>query len=252
MVTSGTALVLIFTQQGFVFAADGLEQDVSGKTVTNSAQKIFQAGKCVAFSCAGFRSIRNEDTGETKFELPGTMYEAFEQAIKSFSGDFENLAGNVAEKVLAKFVELKENKIIETYPKNEYSDWFARILLAGFFGDKPGAAQLSFRCPEEGAVSQVETANAPGFFAYAGSDKVWKALLDNSDAKLATYRKDAFDKMRSLYGPNLDEATLIAQSFIRACSDPAVQEAYPECKSIGGNMQSSTITSEIGFNWIPV
>lgn len=189
MVTAGTALVLIFTQQGFVFAADGLEQDVSGKTVTNSAQKIFQVGKGVAFSCAGFRAIRNGNTGETKFELPGTMHEAFEQTMKSFSGDFENLAGNVAEKVRAKFVDLKENKIIETYPKNEYSDWFARILLAGFFSGKPGAAQLSFRCPEEGAVSQVETANAPGFFAYAGSDKVWKALLDNSDGKLATYRK---------------------------------------------------------------
>lgn len=56
--------------------------------------------------------------------------------------------------------------------------------------------------------------------------------------------------MRSLYGPNLEEGKVVAQSFVRACSDPAVHEAYPECKSIGGTMQSCTITPERGFNWI--
>ena len=251
MLTSGTALVLIFTQQGFVFAADGLELDTFGKARDRSSRKIFPLRREVAFSCAGFRSVRN---GKTKFELPRTVCEAFEQAAKSFSGDFKKLAEEMGARVRAELVELKEQKIIESYPKNEYADWFARILLAGFFDGKPNAAQLSFCCLEGAVVCQLEIRDVPGSFAYAGPETVWTALVHNSDAKVAPYRKEAFDKMGhsldALDGPNLEEATLVAQNYVRACSDPAVHKAYPECKAIGGNMQSATITLEKGFFWM--
>lgn len=56
--------------------------------------------------------------------------------------------------------------------------------------------------------------------------------------------------MISLNGPNMDEAELVAQAYIHACGDPAVREAHPECKSIGGSIRVARITTEVGFKLI--
>ena len=252
MSTSGTALFLIFTQQGFVFAGDGLEREASGKTLTTSSQKIFQLREHVAFSCAGFRSTRNKETGETTFELPAMVREAFEEAMKSVSGDFKGLAEDIAEKVRTKLAELKEKKIVEDFPEENDSDWFAQIFLAGYFHGEPRAAVLTFRRAElihcEARVENWEI--KPGLYACTGSRYVWRALLHDSDPKLRTYRCKAFDRMMSLDGPNMDEAELVAQAYIHACGDPAVREVHPECKSIGGSIRVARVTNEVGFKWI--
>src|SRR5437899_4752345 len=104
----GTALALLFTKHGFVFAADGLELRADGKPVSTKSKKIFQLGEALAFSCAGFRGVLNEDTGKARFELPTAFKETFDQSAKAFPNDFRSLTDATAQGVRIKLTQLKE------------------------------------------------------------------------------------------------------------------------------------------------
>ena len=109
--TFGTALVLIFTEEGFLFAADGLELQGNGKSASTSTQKIFQLTDSLAFSSSGFRRIQDDKTGAIKFDLATTIQTAFDQSVESFSRDFDNLTVDLAERIRIRLAELKKNRL---------------------------------------------------------------------------------------------------------------------------------------------
>lgn len=249
---SSTALVLIYTGEGFVFAADGLEKSTQGRIIDTRACKIFPLCKRLAFSVAGFRAFHKAGSQEPSVEFPRIVRTAFKGISGPARREFFLLADHAAAKVNAQLRSLRERRIILRYHDDDGAGTIAKAFLAGYCKGIPRATIIRFfhsfqrLCTPEIVREDIDL----GFFAYIGSQALWRSLERGDDARLQSYRCDAFDKMLSISGPNLKEAESVAYNFVLASCDRRIQLDFPECRSIGGRIQLATITPDAGFCWI--
>jgi hypothetical protein len=238
-----SAIVRIFTSEGFLVAADGRGiSGLPGVPDKDCFQKIFHlshSGNVIASVC-GVSQLRQED-GEV-FDI-GAALRAISRKIKSKS------ASNVHEYAGLLMGELG-SLVAQFYSDaiSKSSDPETLIFLDGLFAHvMPERETICIAYGESGTVVSSNATDL-SIAAYA-SQKIWNMLFGHiltTPQWIAPYREICQGGRRTL-----SEAVRVARSAILAHSQPEAIEIDPEpCRAIGGRIHIATLTPREGFKWV--
>lgn len=247
-----TAIVKIYTPEGFVVAADGKTSD--GRT---DAQKVFEVRSevgtlaCCLSNCA---DISDAKTGvNIRFDSVCSLVAA-EPRLKNadnlqrYADIFSRAFGK---KVQEQVLKAKEQRLI--HPKGKRilkKGWKTDLHFAGYFKGSPSITMSTVRF--HGAkVSVVPCVTLLGFkFAagtFYGSERVLQALREG-DARFAQYASPFFGNPKTASISNAIDA---AKKYIEACSSLVGREFDPDyCNSIGGDIRTYKIMLSGGFELV--
>jgi len=247
----GTGIVLFYTPQGFVIGADGLEKTTGGVITSTTTQKLFPLNKALAFAMSGFRSVCSAQ-GDKKLDFQSLVRITFVEKLRSQGQDFFAFAEAAADSINQQLAKLKAQGRFATYHDEDGAGTISKVFLAGYYAGLAKATLITFSHSNQALRDpQIRRGEIePGFYAYVGPERVWNQLKLQGDPLFLAYRDAVFDRLLSEFGPNPAEAQTMITRFLQACTDPAVQAKYPECRSIGGRIHVATITSKRGFQWV--
>jgi hypothetical protein len=225
-----TALVSVYTPEGFVMGADGLRMDANGADVTDAAQKIFPIAHPNLIghhAWAGTTSLLFLGKPQFNFseESQDLMKELSNTPVTSLSDYVSRLGAALYQRLLASAGPVIPN--IRTATENVV----VRGVFAGYVDGGAGRVQILF--PHQNGVlspprlTEVSEAGAlSGFCIVSGSKLIWNEM-----------------KSRGISEPtSLVEAAHLIYSYIHLCADK--RHEYPDCKNIGGHIHIVASTSE--------
>jgi hypothetical protein len=273
-----TAIVRIYTPEGFVLAADGF----STENDLGAEQKIFPATNSPSWTLAYGLSekarafFHHDETGvdvivdfaeECKLTAK-RMNSRHPRDLNDYAKTFTRLLGD---QIFEQITEAKNHgKIMEEdYSKFMESPRNTTLQFAGYFEGDPAIAttELYFSRPEPYVrLVQPTTQNFDRFHDCWGS-KVVLGVLSSKDSdftgKFVTaeevqaashiasrYRTPEFVKFLTTERLSLDEGVGAAKTYIEACSDLEAPKIDVKCKFIGGRRHIAKITRSDGFVWI--
>jgi hypothetical protein len=233
-----TAIVSVYTPEGFVIGADGLRREAgTGAVVTKTARKIFFArasNAVLAYAWAG-QPILNLLTslGSSYFDflpvsaqianfMESAPIHSFEEYVKRFLETFYQrlLSANDGEKLTGD---------LDILPKAEL---IARVLFVGYFEGLPYRAEGSIRRRQDVLIEpDVEARTAPRDFKVFSGSK----LMAQKFAFAPPCAPDS-----------LHRASALVHEYIQRCIDNPEQDA--ECESIGGHIHIAEVTPR-GYKW---
>jgi hypothetical protein len=249
-----SAVVLTFTSEGFVIAADGLARDDNGEPISRTTQKIFQAGGLpLGFSLCGRASFDSKNSKNDLNLLNDAPYE-----VAAISGskyhDLSSFAFSFGQHLYALLRKRFDAGDMEPLPEKD-SDrqadehHFLHVFLAGYFNGQPDWQFLTFRHRMQ-ELRQPLLRNKPlqkGPLIY-GSREVENRLFRSEDPALALYRVKGFQESEH---PSLSDGIEAAKNYIRACCDPEIAKFDPKvCAAIGGHIHVAKVTEQNGFEWV--
>ena len=247
-----TAIIVAYTENGFVVAADGRSLDSRDPTKhDDSVQKIFpieDAARALAFAVSG-AAVIGSDAGEDFSFVAEANHGA--QALRSSAwSDLEGYGREFARIINKALRKAKDTGRIAAFPtsKNlagERGTTIARIVLAGYYSDQPSRIEVRFRHDNEGLSHPEITTGHLEFAVQWGSERIAKIWM--TDQRFAAHRPLLTGHMSMI-----EHAVKIATGYIAACSDPAALQIDEEiCRGIGGRIHAATITPSGGFHWVP-
>jgi len=251
-----TAIVAVYTTEGFVLGSDGrgswngtpLTTGTLAISPTDDAQKIFSVSTptCkLAYAVAGF--VYN-DTGT--FSM---LRECESQSMASLRAglicyDYVNDFGKKLQRRITKAIQDGE---VEPFHRrdgvsDEESYTVCRITFAGYMDDQPCFKCARIRLSRDGGrlVHEVESVNIVNGNSVARGGAIAPQLAVRGDARFSAYSI-------GLNTPPTDLATAFtyARAYIECCSDPQAGSVDPICNIIGGRVQIAKITPANGFEW---
>jgi hypothetical protein len=258
-----TAIVRIYTSEGFVIAGDGRARDETGRILTENQQKVFpivDSNRALCYSMNGMPRVYNPaDQGETLVDLVAQA----DQSGKSLQ------AGNPANlnSYARKFCRMLRNSLHAANRKNEttvrlfptlnpyQSEPGSHVILYvyfdGYYKGIPGQVDAIFFHRNQTVASPdvSKNLNLQPSYKVHGSLLVANSLLTPTfDPRLSAYRTAAMSKPLSQI--TLAEAVEIAAQYIRACDSEIGREIDPVlAPGIGGHIHIATITPNHGFEW---
>jgi len=265
-----TVLAHIYSDEGFVVAADGINVLRNGaelEITSRDTRKIFDwPGVNRALACTLFgRVTLYDDAGE---EPVFNFISASNDASRAISSmpirDTEEFVGKLAPLVAEKLVALKQDGTLSRYPSpepkriGETGSTIVRLFLDGYFDGEPFRTGVRFYNDNQrigwGSISEHNLGHA-GWAIY-GSPVIAHLLFDTEDERFKRYRTDASKLAVELCKkggrvPTLQHAIEIATNYIAACSDPIAIESDPNCAYYGGRIHAAIITPKDGFQWVP-
>ena|ERR1700683_5503680 len=141
-----TAIISVFTTDGFVIGADGRSLDSNRNIVSECSQKLFafrRAHVSVVYAWCGTTHVMNE-SGNVLLDLNLITYDALKAASQSAGKDFptfiqlccNGIYGGICRTPVVK--KITNSDVIENDSK-------ARMLLNGYFKDVPFTAEFYLR-----------------------------------------------------------------------------------------------------------
>jgi hypothetical protein len=246
-----TAIVKIYTPEGFVLAADGYGSD--GRT---EAQKVFEIKSEVgALACClsnraeisdpktgvniQFDSVCNLVANDPRLRNTTDLHGYADIFSRAFGKHVQEQVHKAKEQGL---FDSKEKRILK-------KDWTTDLHFAGYFRGTPSITVSKVRF--HGAKLSVLHSCHPNlkYFTgtFYGSEKVLQALKDG-DARFAQYASPVFGIPRTV---SIADAIDAAAKYIEACSSPEGRKFDPDyCNCIGGRIRFAKITPSGGFEWI--
>ena len=252
----GTALVRIFTGEGFVVSADGRRTSKNtGNIITDQQQKIFYVegrGRSLAYALTGAGYIEGEH-GE--FNLSAEVEQAASVLANRYPAGLVRYADRFSRVMHNAILEAKKDgRIGEEFPDLDQEGTIARLLFTGYYERQPSWAEIRFfhqaqklRFP---ALESKTFSASQTEIQIKGSDKIWHVLLETDEPEFALYRSVGFQKVREKQNLSLADAIELAQNYIHACTDPRAMRLDQLCATIGGHIHTATITPQEGFKWI--
>jgi|CZKX01.1.fsa_nt_gi hypothetical protein len=266
-----TALAHIFSDGGFVIAADGLstvKRADGPKVECKHAKKIFHLpgiDREVACAFVGIATLSN-DAGEPAFDFTAEFVKAAQTVRSRLTRDANDFASQICPLVQQNLIAVKRGGSFSRYPSpephrlGESGRTMVRIYLDGYFSGQPFRTGIRFYHVDQ------ELAWGPAFHdlgrsyksILTGSDRVARLLFDTEDPRLDKYRTDACRRVATRYKHpdtviTLEDAIEAARNFIEACSDPVALEidGKDNHHPIGGRIHIATVTPRDGFRWVP-
>jgi hypothetical protein len=262
-----TAIVRIYTYEGFVIAADGYP--------TGTTQKIFPAigpHHSLAYGLCGWANVSGEGTPWRVCWADECREIANRPApIGNMSKYAKVFTETLGRQVTNKIAQLKENGEISD------SDYFqlqteqrdSSIHFAGYFKGAPRMAvgQIRFNLPTYSAnlVRQPDYCNPDDNYLF-GSGKIRNLLFSPTEPFFSDspetlqcakyiwkrYRTPNLVKLLERRQVSLDEAVEAATDYIEACEDPEAKRIdETACREIAGDIHIATIKPNEGFRWVP-
>jgi len=255
-----TAIVRIYTSEGFVIAADSLgspkTKDGEVKPGQANQQKIFPAAPSLAFALSGWIEVSNSATGERltwgKLACEIALEMEFQEvnSITHYSTMFCGKLRKWLQKIWEDRADFREVYASDTHQQS------TMLFTAGYFNGKPvmnetemmyeplGRIRIKSESPETGNALRV------GERSLRGSQIIYDILREGGHPDFQGYQTPAFRKLiEEREKLTLDEACSAAETYIRACSDKRAIELDKNCETIGGEVQMATITPR-GFKWV--
>lgn len=228
---SMTAIVSVYTSDGFIIGADGLRRGTDGAIVSKTVQKVFHfenADIRLAYAWSGTTQIY-DSRNQCVFDFAAVTEKGLQVAVFTGGPDFASFIGTF-QKILyfttynAGFV---KNGRIVGLNRNER---IAQVLIVGYFNGESCLAEIDV-CHQN--LSLLEP-------------KLVKLQVPmNVNRNIFSGCESAFGAFSERYPMSTDEALLFVREYIQACSD----SAEPDCGNIGGHIHIGKITPE-AFSWV--
>lgn len=242
-----TAVVRIFTPEGFVIAADGLRKYADGRVLSENVQKVFPTQSRLwghlAFALTGWTWVENDSVKMDWASHAKSVAASLEsKPIRDTEQYGELLSGKIRG-----WVSDNKSKFREYY--NQLIPQDTKLLLCGYVdgGPRLSTHRLTFgqkirhECTEKFSPHQSAA-------WFSGSPVIKQILLDGTDRNFDRYKTTGLEKLGQ-EEISLVEAIDVAKNYILACSDPKAREIDKNCEQIGGHIHIATITPQTGFKW---
>jgi hypothetical protein len=230
-----TALVSVYTPEGFIIGADGRRRDQNTRSIlSEEVRKIYAAtgpNLCLAYGWTG--SVVWLSEGKPNFDFAENS-----QSVQSnlMSCSFSSLAdyATVFSGLIYRRLIAYNGGMVVKYQTSHQGSIYARLLLVGYFDDEPMLAEVAFGHRDGLLLAPVlrQLASAPSYFKIvSGSVTVHDALIDAGVMVPPTSIADGEELVRR---------------YIQTCIDN--NETCAECTDIGGRLHIAAVT-ESGFEW---
>jgi hypothetical protein len=257
-----TAIVRIYTAEGFVIAADGF----STEDPTGNAQKIFPTSTpswTLAFcpSVCAAAMFENKDSKSTlRIDFASQCQIAADRMKTSHPQDLNDYARSFSrlftECVREQMDQAQRNGVLSP---EDFAEWVAArettiLHFSGYFYGIPSLStvKIIFGQPEPlitlVPVSEINPKPVRG--AFFGSKKIQDKLEAGQDRYWDKYRTPDLIKITIQNQGTIDDAVVAARSYIEACSDVKAPLIDSWCESIGGRIRIAKITPSGGFEWV--
>jgi hypothetical protein len=238
-----TSIVRIYTNEGFVIAADGRNYSLETKMVVDdTVQKIFpiaQSGRSLAYSISGTSELTVEKSAEVVFDTISAIHEAVRQLSERTFKSLWHYSAALSE-VIADLPEHAKQAVIGNEPAT-------LIYLDGYYDGRPKRAFIEIFY--DGQAPEVSTEKLrPGYTIGLGSSEIVERLANNSDSALAKYFTPTWTVPYELR--SLSDAVDLAKSWMAAHCGPEAESIDPKCAAIGGQVLICTLTPKDGFHWV--
>jgi hypothetical protein len=243
-----TAIVRIYTLQGFVIAADTRACASTGEVRCDSVQKLFsveQANRRLAYAIAGDVEIIQPDTGEVLLNFATETGKAMEEFSNEQKESLRDLAEQVCHRILGEVRKAKAIRRPSKLPEKSKT----HIFIDGYNNSEAGRSHIVFthRGEHQRQTGREVADDSLNDNCGYGSTKVLKAL-DEGDERFASFMPAKVNQSLSI-----GDAILVAGNRVRAQFGdfaPALEMDPKVCKYIGGRVLIATVTAESGFQWV--
>jgi hypothetical protein len=225
-----TAIVSVYTQDGFIVGADGLRISTRGDIVSTSAQKLFPISDRNAeliYGWSGTTQFFGHD-GQCIFDFLSQTEPLMRAACLYAHTDFAAFLRFICTGWYVLLMQSKLTKGGDTFPIKLDRE-IARLLIAGYFKGEPCVADIGVR-HDNGTLTLpvVQRMSLP--------------LQASRDVFSGS--KTAFEPFKETYPQNRDDAVNFVRSYIQACVDkPDPGQSY------GGHIHIAELDPS-GFRWI--
>jgi hypothetical protein len=248
VLSMSTAIIRIYTHDGFVIAADG--RRLNGRTgaiVGEHESKISRLLHPFGVVCCSFAgAVQLTHKGTNSVGLDFSLETA--KMAEAITRERPKSLYHYADRLAAGLCEARDG--FESNPLNSGDRASTTYLfLDGFFAGHPKRAKIEIPngTPRKGKEVFPQEL-IPGRVEGYGSPHVMRVLFGkNETGKLASYRQ----KCHTGHTMTLSEAVEVAFNVVKAHCDPEALLIDPEvCAAIGGHIHISTITPQNGFEWV--
>jgi hypothetical protein len=239
-----TAIVVIYTRDGFVIASDG--KGSGGRGIPDGEQKIFEASSpdwCLACGVSGAASAIDA-VGQDVFK---DEYARIIDQLKLLNPQsLIDYADNFISKVGAFWY-----PEVSTQPN--LSQTSMKVQLAGYFKGQPGIAEREILFDRNGfPPPKIVNVHCPipGQDSLVGSLPIKQLILTGND-DFQKFKTVGLTKM-DVKDPSisLQEAMEAATQYIEACKSPKAREIDRYCETIDGRICTAVLTPTNGFKWV--
>lgn len=236
-----TAIVVIYTAEGFVVGSDGR----SNEGFSDCEQKIFPTSNTVwhsAYALSGAVGIGPEQVKSDCHSIAERLEQVQPPNLRTYADLFITALGkrmrlNVVEGLSA------QRPSVTT-----------RIDIAGYYSGNPQMAMREIQFTigsEEVQITRSEDRHPPfpNDPFCVGSPIITNELEHGHDSEFDRFRTEGLKKLVDRKPVSLQEAAEIIRNYIAACATDKARTIDSRCRSIGGHTSIAKITPE-GFEWI--
>lgn len=255
-----TAIVRLYTPEGWVIAADGRKGNTETGEVWDDTQKIFPIcgpGKSLAYAIAGDAGISDHTHRNIGFSFLTEMANAVCPLPTSNADDLMTFAEHISKPVYERLCEARRNdaivpfREIDTVREPPHPGFtIASVFFAGFYSGAPSAVRVRFfhRRQNPGFprvfFESLLQGRQPQIY---GSPVVGNLLCKTEDPRFARWRTIPTGAEFT----TIANAAAWAKNYISACASEAGRQEDPEtCNAIGGHIHIATISPTTGFHWL--
>jgi hypothetical protein len=255
-----TAILRIYTGDGFLIAADGLAKEKDGSVSNLAAQKIFSfgAGGSLAYSIAGRSKIGPDDSPRISFSFEDQLDEATLAIPMDQHATLTEFAKPLSQRILRALTaacladEIRFDDATWANP-GELGHAIAYVFIDGYYKGLESSVTIRFYHCEERFGADVQTPGIVTGAVFCHGSLVVRDLIHQNDPRFCNER---YLRPLDVPAPRLSEkmlnALIYSRVYIEACSSSEGLALDKDiCSGIGGYPHTATITRMDGFQWVP-
>jgi hypothetical protein len=222
-----TALVSMYTKQGFAIGADSLRMDTAGAVVTEEAVKIYEVNHPDFRGAYGF-------AGQTALHFADSPVVDVLKLAQGINTELLSQQFSSAQEYADAFCSKLASKIQVAIDGIDVGDFGLLGLFSGYSGGIAVSLQMKF--PAVGGyllrpeLAELRKEPIDRYCIASGSQVVWDEVMNER-----------------VYGPaTLNEAIEHVSEYVARCIK---NRTDPYCRNIGGKVQIATVSND-GFSWV--
>lgn len=236
-----SAIIRVFTNEGFVVFADGRSTPVDpSKPVNDETQKIFDV---------------SSDSGPLSMGIVGsTQIETADGQCVDVTRLFTDSADILRTANVVDFAEygerlwgLVKHELIThhsgTFDAIKNGDDLFNVFVDGFMNGVAGSVRIHVFAENDGLIQDITLPAIRRRPTIHGADVLAKSMFEGDALNAPTYSGSWGLIM------NVGDVTAAAQAYIRACGEARNIEIEPFCALIGGHIHGAVVALT-GFRWV--
>lgn len=249
-----SAILLFYTSEGFLIAADGRAR-INGIVDSDSTTKIFsisEPNRSLAYAFGGSVALTDkDDPGIILFDFRAEALKIIESLRSVAYDNLSSYANDCSAELFKRLVSAQKNERMEKFSEKNPS--IVYVFFAGYVAGQPSYVTVQFLREGQIALPPVVdqmplTKGYKPLVPLYGSGVVAQHIFEMDDPEFANYRVGKVNVADSV---RLSEVADVASKYFSACADPEAMKIDAEiCQAIGGDIHIAKVTPENGFEWV--